>query len=95
MESYMFIHSHNLRKILCRFRISAHDLRVERGRYKFTKNNTGQRIPLERNKRTCLLCNENCVEDESHFLTECPLYIKKKEIHFSIMSQYSTKTLYF
>lgn len=46
---------------------------------------------------TCLLCNQNLVEDECHFVTDCPFngYIKKKEIHFSIMSQYLTKILYF
>lgn len=38
----MFISSHEIRKTLCRFRISARDLRVERNRYELVKNNTSQ-----------------------------------------------------
>lgn len=54
--------------------------------YNGNKNNTGQRIPLERNKKTCLLCNQNCVEDESHFLTECPLYKEERNSFFHYVS---------
>lgn len=71
----MFIQSHEIRKILCGFRIIAHEIWIERGRYskyELVENNTGQRIPSERNKRTCLVCNQNCVEDERHFFTDCP-----------------------
>lgn len=86
MESYISIQSHEIRKTLCRFRKSAHDLRVERGRYEFVKNYTGQRIPLERNKRTCLLCNQNLVEDECHFVTDCPLYKEERNSFFHYVS---------
>ena len=50
------------RKMLTRFRISAHDLNIERGRY--TK--------LQIEDRKCLFCNK--VEDEKHFLLVCNHY---------------------
>ena len=49
---------------LSRFRISANRLEVKIGRWH-------KPVPLnERKCRTCL----NCLEDEFHFLLECPLY---------------------
>lgn len=38
------------------------------------------------NKRTCLLCNQNCIEDECHFLTECPLYKEERNSFFHYVS---------
>ena len=87
MEKYMFIKSPELRRALCRFRISAHDLRIERGRYEYVTNNTGQKIPLERKKRICKLCNFNCIEDEFHFLAECPLYTVERNMFFHDLSK--------
>jgi len=52
------------RKALTRFRLSAHSLEIETGRY----NN----IPRE--NRKCKLCNSNMVETEYHFLCICTLY---------------------
>ena len=50
---------------LCRFKVSAHRLAVEAGRWhKLNK------IPY--NERKCQLCNT--LEDEFHFLLECALY---------------------
>ena len=48
--------------MLTRFRISAHDLNIERGRY--TK--------LQIEDRKCLFCNK--VEDEKHFPLVCNHY---------------------
>ena len=48
------------------FRVSAHRLEVETGRW-----HKQVAVPFnERKYRTCL----NCLEDEFHFLLECPLY---------------------
>ncbi len=47
---------------LTRFRISAHNLEIEKGRH----NN----IPA--GQRYCKLCNNNSVENEIHFLLQCP-----------------------
>lgn len=47
------------RKALCRLRISAHDLKIERGRYTNTP----------REDRKCTVCG--VIEDELHFLDSC------------------------
>jgi hypothetical protein len=57
---------------IAKLRISAHDLEIERGRY-FTPS-----IPA--NMRFCKICKD-IVENEIHFVTECPLYNElRKEI---------------
>ena len=56
-----------LRSVLTKLRISAHNLRVETGRY--------GRNRLERNERKCLICaNSNDIEDEYHFIILCNVY---------------------
>ena len=50
------------RKALCRLRISAHDLQIERGRY----------ANMAREDRKCRTCG--VVEDELHFLNDCTRY---------------------
>ena len=65
----------NLRKALCRFRISAHDLRIESGRY--SKN------PTNRSDRICTRCDKNEVEDEFHFLLRCTLFRDEREMLFN------------
>ena len=60
-ENYLNWGSFCQRKLITKFRISAHNLEIERGRYK--------NIPSD--QRFCNLC-KNAVEDEIHFLLECP-----------------------
>ena len=50
------------RKALCRLRISAHELQIERGRY----------ANIAREDRKCRTCG--VVEDELHFLNDCTRY---------------------
>lgn len=50
---------------LSRFIMSSHQLRVESGRW--------ERPKLPRQQRFCLKC-KNRIEDEFHFIFECPLY---------------------
>ena len=61
-EKYLLWGDYQKRKILTKFRISAHDLEIERGRYK----------GIKADQRFCELCH-NDVEDELHFLLICPL----------------------
>ena len=64
-ENYLhIIKNSKLRSHLTKFRISAHKLRIETGRY--TK--------VAREDRICNKCNLNVVEDECHFLFHCPHY---------------------
>ena len=57
-------------KIIC----SSHKLRVETGRHQH------QDIPRE--ERICTHCTLNKVEDENHFVVECPAYDKIRSEHF-------------
>ena len=52
------------RKCLTQFRVSAHRLEIESGRYK--KKSVSERI--------CKYCKLNAVEDEVHFLCNCSAY---------------------
>ena len=64
-ENYLdFITDKRYRVSLSKFRLSSHDLEIERGRY----------INLDRNDRFCRFCNGNNIENEYHFLLICPLY---------------------
>ena len=66
MEPYLTkIKNLNYRKSLTKFRLSNHDLTIEAGRHKKTK------IPKQ--ERFCPFCI-NSVEDEIHFLINCPTY---------------------
>ena len=49
--------------LITRFRISAHTLLIEKGRYH----------NIERGKRICQMVDMNDVEDEYHFCTTCHL----------------------
>ncbi len=51
---------------LTKFRISSHNLRIETGRY---ENNS----KLEPYERLCIFCDRLAIENEFHFLLECPL----------------------
>ena len=70
-----FIHDKKLKILLSQFRISAHDLEIEKGRHR--------NIP--RSERKCKLCNVNVVENEYHSLLACPFY---RNIRKKIFKQY-------
>jgi hypothetical protein len=58
------------RKSLCQLRTSTHPLRIEKGRH----------LGLKAADRICLHCSQGKVEDEFHFLLECPLYHLERNI---------------
>ena len=49
---------------LTRFRLSSHELLIEKGRH----------LHIQREDRLCKYCNINMVENEYHFLLVCPKY---------------------
>ena len=63
-ESYINTLNFRERQAVSKFRISAHKLEIERGRYTVPKTPVCNRI--------CKQCNIGIVEDEVHFLLECP-----------------------
>ena len=73
-ESYLDTLNFKQRSLITKFRISAHQLRIETGRYEKKKNKDGKMSQLVRDERICLHCNMSKIEDEFHFLLECPLY---------------------
>ena len=65
MEKYLdFVTEKKYRIALARFRLSSHDLAIERGRYE----------NLSKNERLCKYCSSQLVESEYHFLLVCPYY---------------------
>ena len=64
------------RALLFKFRSGVAPLRVETGRYEMVKKPGGnKKVRMRRpvNERICMCCG-NGIEDEYHFLCECPLY---------------------
>ena len=59
------------REIITKFRISGHNLNIEKGRY----------VNVDRNDRKCSLCNMNEIEDEYHFILQCPIYEISRKRH--------------
>jgi hypothetical protein len=57
---------------LVRFRISSHNLCIETGRA------TQPKTPEE--DRLCIYCSDNAVEDEIHFMIDCPYYTNERFI---------------
>jgi hypothetical protein len=72
-----------LRRALCQIRISAHELKIERDRYK--------KPYVERSQRICEKCSSNQTGDELHFIINCPLNIDKREIMFNNIGELSPK----
>lgn len=71
-ENYLdFISEKKYRIALSQFRLSSHELEIERGRY----TNVG------RDDRICLFCNRNQIENEYHFLLTCPFYTELRKTY--------------
>jgi hypothetical protein len=56
------------------FRVSAHDLLIERGRY----------VNMKRHDRICTCCNMNMLENEYHFLLVCPAFLHLRKPFLSL-----------
>ena len=65
-EKYLSLNNFEERKKLSQFRIRAHKLEIEQGRYTIPKTPVTSRI--------CRQCDLNLVENEIHFLVICPKY---------------------
>ena len=68
IDQYLDLPFHD-RKRISRFIASDHHLAIEVGRH----------IKIVRDQRICKLCNTNSIEDEKHFLMECPAYSVPRE----------------
>ncbi|XP_006822879.1 uncharacterized protein LOC102805817, partial [Saccoglossus kowalevskii] len=73
MESYLInIKNIDLRTSLAKFRLSDHALKIETGRHNCT--------PLS--NRVCDMCNQDTIENEFHFMVECPKYSNRRSVLF-------------
>jgi hypothetical protein len=66
----MACHNTCHRKAMTKLRIGAHDLAIERGRYK----------GMRQEERICAQCSSNEVEDEMHFITSCCKFSSERQI---------------
>jgi hypothetical protein len=74
LEPYLTcVKEKHIRSEYCKFRLSAHKLNIEMGRYVMHPRRL---LPEE---RICNLCNNNQMEDEIHFLLLCPSYEEKRK----------------
>lgn len=48
----------------------------------------GRRRGLPREERLCKLCNHNAVEDEIHFIFECPALKNQRDPHIALLMRY-------
>ena len=58
---------------MSQLRLSAHQLRIETGRYLQNRTDRAQRL--------CTLCDKSEVEDEYHFVIICPSYINLRQMY--------------
>lgn len=70
LENYLEVLDRKHRRCLTAFRISAHNLQIERGRY------LGKKVE----ERLCTICN--VVEDEVHFFFECSKFQMQRNIMY-------------
>ena len=69
------------RRLLSRFRSGCHGLRVDTGRWEDS-------VHLDRKDRLCLVCRSaQQVEDEHHFLFDCPMYSSIRSSHASLFQR--------
>ena len=69
------IRNFDKRRSLTKFRISSHRLKIERGRF--------SKPPVPVDNRVCDYCPSK-IEDEFHFLIQCPKYDKVRNTLFSV-----------
>ena len=86
LGNYTLINNIAQRREFAKLRISAHQLRIELGRYSVPK-----KTPLE--ERICQYCNSNQIEDEKHFVMNCPLYASDRQSLFSSLGKFTSFNL--
>ena len=78
MEQYLNYGTEKTRRLLTKFRVSAHNLKIEKGRY----------CNLEVENRKCDLCKNN-IEDEIHFFIVCPKLDTHRKPYFQLINKYN------
>ena len=76
-EPYFNIGNDNHRKAITKLRLSSQRLEIEVGRWK----------KLTREERICRSCELGKVENETHFLFECPRYMQKRILMYNFIKE--------
>ncbi len=79
-EPYLNLHNVKIRTAIAQFRLSAHHLRIETGRH------TRPYTPAD--KRFCLKCNDNLIQDEEHHLMLCAAFVNQRMPLLQCAAQY-------
>ena len=82
-----FERSYLTREVMTRLRGGTNELRIETGRYAITNRDR----PLELNERTCLICLNGEIEDETHFVMNCSVYDDLRVKMFDAVSSVLSK----
>ncbi len=67
------ITNRKFRNMISKLRLSSHPLAIETSRHR----------NIERAERKCVLCNDNDIEDEFHFILICPRYNDLRKTHIA------------
>lgn len=87
VETYLLsVKNAGHRKNITRFRVSSHDLEIEKGRHCRPK------IPAS--DRLCKFCSANAVDDELHLLTSCVYHDVERDILYQCVLQYITNLMF-
>ena len=74
--------------IFAQIRMGILPLSIETGRFKLVKNTTTGLMQKQREKeRKCCLCKLDKIENELHFLFECPVYDFQRMILYQTIIQ--------
>ena len=77
LETYLTtVINTNNRKMFSKFRLSNHNLMIEKGRH----------LKIDKNLRFCPFC-PNHIEDEMHFLLECACYTTHRRVLFDSINE--------
>ena len=80
VEDYVISNiSRSQRSLLAQLRMGILPLNIETGRY----------IRKELNERLCLLCNQNSIADEHHFLLSCRVYNAEHDNLFKLIPNFN------
>ena len=85
IEKYLKINNFKNRQAITKLRTSNHMLAIETGRWTKT----------ERKDRFCVHCDKNKIEDEMHFLFECPEYMVARQETFQLIKSKTNIDLFY
>ena len=77
-RAYYVDHLENFinRSVVSKFRLSAHNLEIERGRH----------CNITREDRLCKMCNDATIEDEKHLFWQCSKYSNERKVFLNKLS---------